>query len=179
MTCVIGLVHKGRVYLGADSSSVQGWTRRVTMLRKIFRLGPFLVGYTTSFRMGQLLEHELRVPDPKPGQSDLGYMVANFAESARALLKDRGFSKVEANAETGGQFLVAYRGHLYSIQSDFQVGEMAGGLDAIGTGAEPALGAMAALRSRPPASRIRRSLEIAAEFNMGVCPPFYVRSAGS
>ena len=59
MTCIIGLVADGRVYLGGDSAAVHGWTRRRTRLRKVFRKGPFLVGYTTSFRMGQLLEHQL------------------------------------------------------------------------------------------------------------------------
>jgi ATP-dependent protease HslVU (ClpYQ) peptidase subunit len=176
MTCVIGLVHGSRVYIGVDSSSVQGWTRRTSNLRKVFRKGPWLIGYTTSFRMGQLLEHQLHVPEQQPTQTDEGYLVTTFVEHVRALLKDKGFSKIESNAETGGQFLVGYHGRLYSIQTDFQVGEMSDGLDAIGSGAEFALGAMAAMTRLPPLKRITRALEIAAHFNMGVCPPFLVRS---
>jgi len=176
MTCVVGLVQKGRVYIGVDSSSVQGWTRRASNVSKVFRRGPFLVGYTTSFRMGQLLEHHLVVPKQLPRQGDMTYMVTEFIESARKLLKEKGFAKVEANNEKGGQFLVGYRGHLYSIESDFQVGELADGYDSIGSGSEFALGAMAALQGRPPTRRIRRALEIAAHFNMGVCPPFIVKS---
>lgn len=178
MTCVVGLVHNEKVFIGVDSAAVSGWTRRVTELRKVFRVGPFLIGYTTSFRMGQLLEHQLVVPPQTSQQSDMSYMVNTFIESARKLFKDRGFTQVEQNKEKGGQYLVGYKGHLYSIESDFQVGEMTDAYDAVGSGSDYALGAMAALARVPPTKRIRRSLEIAAHFNMGVCPPYHIRSIG-
>lgn len=179
MTCVIGLIEKGRVYIGADSAAVAGWTRRKTLLRKVFRRGPFLIGYTTSFRMGQLLEHQLQVVKQEENETDMAYMVNRFIEATRSLLKERGFAKVESNNESGGQFLVGYKGRLYSVESDFQVGEMAEGFDAVGSGSDYALGAMSALAKLPPKRRILRSLEIASEFNMGVCAPFVVRSIRS
>jgi ATP-dependent protease HslVU (ClpYQ) peptidase subunit len=176
MTCIVGLVEKGRVYIGVDSAAVSGWTRRQTLLCKVFRRGPFLIAYTTSFRMGQLLEHQLVLPKQDGYEDDMSFMVNRFIEATRTLLKEKGFAKIEANNESGGQFLVGYKGRLYSIESDFQVGEMSEGYDALGSGASFALGAMAALERMPPARRIRRSLEIAAHFNMGVCAPFHVRS---
>lgn len=175
MTCVVGLVRSGKVYIGVDSAAVSGWTRRPSLVKKVFRRGPFLIGYTTSFRMGQLLEHHLEVPPQRDGQSDMSYMVKDLIEHARLLLKEKGFSKVEANTETGGQFLVGYRSNLYSIDSDFQVGQVADGFDAIGSGSDFALGAMRALGTTPPTRRLRRALEVAAHFNMGVCPPFYIK----
>ena len=90
MTCIVGLVQKGTVYIGADSASVSGWTSRVTRLPKVFRRGPFLIGYTTSFRMGQLLEHALAVPPQGDESDDMRFMVTTFVESVRALLKERG-----------------------------------------------------------------------------------------
>jgi len=177
MTCIVGLVQKGTVYIGADSASVSGWTSRITRLPKVFRRGPFLIGYTTSFRMGQLLEHSLKVPAQTETElDDMRFMVTVFAEQVRALLKERGVAKVEANAETGGQFLVGYRKRLYSVQSDFQVNEMADGFDAVGSGAEYALGALAALKTLKPAARCKRALEISAHFNMGVSAPFFVKT---
>ncbi|MBI4951242.1 MAG: hypothetical protein HY908_04360 [Myxococcales bacterium] len=176
MTCVVGLVERGTVYVGVDSAAVSGWRRRETRVGKVFRRGPFLIGYTTSFRMGQLLEHQLTVAPQAPEQSDMAFMVNHFIEATRLLLKERGFAKIESNSEQGGQFLVGYRGHLYSVDSDFQVGEMADGYDAVGSGAEFALGALAALGRGPAPRRIRRALEIAARFSMGVSAPFVVRS---
>lgn len=176
MTCVVGLVDKGTVYIGVDSAAVQGWTRRRSLVTKVFQRGPFLIGYTTSFRMGQLLQHHLDVPPQEPGTDDVAYLVTHFIEKARALFKEKGFTKVEANTEKGGQFLVGYQGRLYSVESDFQVGESEEGYDAIGSGADFALGAMAALPRAKPRERITKALEIAAHFNMGVCGPFSIAS---
>ena len=178
MTCIVGLVDKGSVYIGADSASVLGWTSRVTRLPKVFQRGPFLIGYTSSFRMGQLLQHSLVVPaqgTSRLERDDMRFMVTVFAESVRTLLKERGVAKIEANAESGGQFLVGYKSRLYSVMSDFQVNEMADGYDAVGAGAEYALGALRALRGTAPAQRVRKALEVSAHFNMAVCAPFFVR----
>ena len=176
MTCVVGLVQKGTVYIGVDAAAVSGWTRRETRLPKVFRRGPFLIGYTTSFRMGQLLEHHLVVPQQNGEESEMEFMVKRFVEAVRPLLKEKGFTKIESNTEHGGQFLVGYRGHLYTVDSDFQVGEMADRFDAIGSGAEFALGALKALERLPPVARVKHALRIACHFNMGVCAPFVVRS---
>lgn len=176
MTCIVGLVHRGSVYIGGDSASVQGWTSRVTRLPKVFRRGPFLIGYTTSFRMGQLLQFGLEARPQRDDEDDMEFMVTEVAERVRQLLKERGVAKVEANAESGGQFLIGYRGRLFSVQQDFQVNEMADGYDAVGSGAEYALGAIRALDRSPPQSRLKRALEISAHFNMGVSGPFFVRS---
>ena len=175
MTCVIGLRHGGRVYIGADSAAVQGWSVRPSNVPKLFRNGPFLIAYTTSFRMGQLLHYELEVPK-QAGEDDRKFMVTKFAECTRKLLKERGFSKVDSNSEKGGQFLVGYNGALYTIHTDFQVAEVAEGLDSVGSGSDYALGAMVALEKLPPVRRIKKALQIAAHFNMGVCPPFHVKS---
>ncbi|MEM1031860.1 MAG: hypothetical protein AAGN82_16035 [Myxococcota bacterium] len=176
MTCVVGLVAGGRVYVGVDSAAVAGWTRRVTEVKKVFRRGPFLIGYTTSFRMGQLLEHQLEVPKQPAGASDISFMVTTFVDAVRTLFKEKGFAKVESNSESGGQFIVGYRGGLYTIESDFQVQLQADRFDAIGSGSAHALGAMDVLRDLAPTPRIKRALAAAAHFNMGVCPPFFVRS---
>ena len=176
MTCIVGLVHRGTVYIGGDSASVQGWTSRITRLPKVFRRGPFLIGYTTSFRMGQLLQFGLEPRVQAAGEDDMRFMVTEVAERVRLLLKERGVAKVESNAETGGQFLVGYRSRLYSVMSDFQVNEMADGYDAVGSGAEYALGALRAMTGASPQARVRRALDVSAHFSMAVCPPFFVRS---
>ncbi len=177
MTCIIGLTEGETVYVGADSASVDSGNliTRPTKVRKVFKRGPFLIGYTTSFRMGQLLEHWLEVPEQDSHQSSQAYMVKEFAESIRTLFKEKGFAKIQNNTERGGSFLVGYKGSLYTINSDFQVAEMADGFDSVGCGSKFALGAMSALSGLRASQRIKKSLEIAAYFSAGVCPPFYIR----
>jgi len=177
MTCIIGLVSKGKVYMGGDSAGAAGWTVRAVRSPKVFKVGPFIIGYTTSFRMGEILQYHLNV-QPQDGESDHEYMVRQFAEAVRATLKDHGFAKVENNVEEGGTFLVGYHGHLYSVDDDFQMTEHSDGYDACGCGQEFALGAMMALEGLElkPKERIRRALKIAAHFSGGVLPPFHILS---
>lgn len=41
MTCIIGLVHEKKVYMGADSAADAGSQIRATALPKVFGLGVF------------------------------------------------------------------------------------------------------------------------------------------
>lgn len=174
MTCVIGLEQGGDVYIGADSAAASGWEVRASRMPKVFRRGPFLIGYTSSFRMGQLLQYHLTVA-PQDGEDDGAYMVCTFIEAVRECLKSHGYTKVENNQEEAGQFLVGYNGRLYFVDEDLQVNRFIDDFDAVGCGREYALGAMKALpETLGPEERIERSLEIAAHFSGGVCEPFKV-----
>lgn len=178
MTCIVGLVSSGRVYMGGDSAGASGWLVRPLRNPKVFEVGPFIIGGTDSLRMRDVLRYHLEV-QPQDGESDHEYMVCQFAEAARATLKEHGFAKVENNVEEGGTFLVDYRGHLYWADSDFQITEHIDGYDACGCGQEFALGAMMALEGLPPKKRIKRALEIAAHFSGGVMNPFVVVKQGT
>ncbi len=174
MTCVIGLVHRKRIYMGADSAASGNRFIRTTNLPKVFRNGPCLIGYCGSFRMGQVLQHCLEVPKQPPGEAAETYMVTRFIDAVRVAFKTKGVSAIEQNKEKGGHFMVGYRGHLYSINSDFHVGDMLDGFDCIGSGAPVALGAMKALEDQPPRERIQRALEITSYFISDVAPPFHI-----
>ncbi|WP_245320978.1 hypothetical protein [Bradyrhizobium sp. NAS96.2] len=53
MTCIVGLVDKGQVFIGGDSAGVNA--ERLALVvrndRKVFRNGDFVMGFTSSFRM--------------------------------------------------------------------------------------------------------------------------------
>ncbi|OFW63650.1 MAG: hypothetical protein A2Y74_04410, partial [Actinobacteria bacterium RBG_13_63_9] len=117
MTCVVGLVDKGSVCIGADSAGVQGWALTVRADEKVFRRGPFLMGFTTSFRMGQLLRYRLDVPD-QAGPDVPEFMATVFIDAVRECLKAGGWATVKDGNETGGGFLVGYRGRLFTIGND-------------------------------------------------------------
>ena len=178
MTCIVGIVEGDEVYIGADSAAVSGYEVRETRVPKVFVNYPFIIGYTSSFRMGQILQYHLR-PTPQGPESEMQYMVCTFVEAVRRCLKEHGFSKVENNVEVGGFFLVAYGGALYGIQNDFHVSLYADGVMAIGCGREYALGALRALDILFPRDRLIRALEIAAHYSGDVMGPFLVLKGAS
>ena len=177
MTCIVGIASHGIVYMGADSAGSDGWAEQVVATPKLFKRGPFLIGYTTSFRMGQLLQHWLDVPERTPGQAPVDYMVRIFVEEARRVFRERGFAKIEHNQEEGGEFLVGYGGRLFHIGTDFHVLEFGQGFMACGKGYLVALGALHALQRQQvgPRPAILAALHAASEISEAVRPPFHLQ----
>lgn len=177
MTCIVGLVKNGQVYMGGDSAGVSHYGITARKDTKVFRNGPFLMGFTSSFRMGQLLAYKLKVPVRKPEYEEiLPFMVTTFIDAVRACLKDGGFSRSISGEETGGTFLVGYGERLFRISDDFQVGESYDDYDAVGCGDNFAIGSLfTTLKSEmTPLARITMALEAAAHHSSGVCAPFVI-----
>jgi hypothetical protein len=59
VTCIVGFTDGNEVSIGGDSAGVGGWDLTVRADEKVFVLGEFVFGCTTSFRMGQLLRYKL------------------------------------------------------------------------------------------------------------------------
>lgn len=175
MTCIIGLVDDGNVYIGGDSAGVSGLSISIRADEKVFTNGPFVMGFTTSFRMGQLLRYKFNPPEQTVNQTDMEYLVTSFIDAVRKCFKDNGFGKEDA----GGTFLLGYKGKLYNINTDFQVGIPADGFDAVGSGDDLALGAMYVSDGLDPVKRITKALEAASYFNAGVAAPFRVVKLGN
>lgn len=178
MTCIVGLVEGSTVWMGGDSAGVAGLDISLRADSKVFRNGDFLIGFTSSFRMGQLLRFRLRPPARRPDQDLFHYMVCDFVESVRVCLKEGGFAHRSNDVETGGFFLVATEGRLFSIQDDYQVSEFSRGFHAIGCGAHYALGSLYTTRDLPAEQRVRRALETAEHFSGGVRAPFTIEQVG-
>lgn len=176
MTCIVGLVDGDRVWMGGDSAGVSGLDITVRADTKVFRNGDMLIGFTNSFRMGQLLAYKLAPPQHERDQDVFRYMVVDFVDAVRACLKDGGYAQRSNDVESGGTFLVAYEGRLFSVQSDYQVGEAVRGYHAIGCGADYALGSLASTVGLPAEERVRKALECAELFSGGVRSPFNIQS---
>ncbi|MGW6292457.1 hypothetical protein [Streptomyces sp. NPDC055058] len=173
MTAIVGIVHDGTVYLGGDSAGVAGYALTVRADHKVFRTGPYVLGFTSSFRMGQLLRYAFAPPAPDGG--DLArFMATTFVDAVRDTLKAGGWLRKDSEQEEGGTFLVGVRGRLFRVAGDFQVGEAADGYDAVGCGDELALGALFATArlGLAPRDRLRCALSAAERFSAGVRRPF-------
>jgi ATP-dependent protease HslVU (ClpYQ) peptidase subunit len=179
MTCIIGYAKDGRVYMGGDSAGVAGLDVTIRKDTKVFKVQKrFLIGYTSSFRMGQILRFKLKVTKQSKGQEDYGYMCTTFIDAVRKVLKDEGYTRISSNEESVGTFLVGYNGRLYGVASDLQVAEGLDTYDTCGCGGKYASGAMEILTTQrldeDPKEKIRKALEVAVKFSGGVRPPFNI-----
>ncbi|MFB9992038.1 hypothetical protein ACFFLM_08705 [Deinococcus oregonensis] len=176
MTLIVGLVHNGNTYLASDSCASDGHTYNLTAHPKLFSNSSLSIGYTSSFRMAQLLEHSFIPPKRANKTPPLTYLVRDVVPSLRKLFKDGGYGTVSNNSETGGQFLVALDNQIFTVQSDFSVSVWRQPFAAVGSGEEPALGALWATAGLklPPEERLLLALEATESIVTTVRAPFFV-----
>lgn len=169
----------GDVYMAADSAGTSGWSQQCRVDKKIKRVGNMLIGFTSSYRMGQLLHYKLTPPEhPKDMHVDV-YIRTLFVDTVRELFVNNGYAYIDNNREEGGIFLVAYQGHIFRIDSDYQVGEHVEGFDAVGSGEDLAIGALYATGIKPAKAcpkrvcghsmreRVELAVQCAIKFNAG------------
>jgi ATP-dependent protease HslVU (ClpYQ) peptidase subunit len=178
MTCISAVAKDGMVCMGSDSAGVAGLFLTVRKDPKIYRVGEFLFGFTTSFRMGQLLGYKFVPPHHHSEWSAERYMTTEFIDSLRDTLKSGGYARADNGVESAGVFLVGYRGRIFKVEADYQVGESEEEFDAVGCGAELALGALYATRPWSPHDRVRMALAAAEAFSAGVRRPFRIETIG-
>lgn len=170
MTCVVSFIDdNNKIWMGADSASASttGETNEC-LFPKVFKKKGFLIGYTTSWRMGQLLTYSVNFPTIKPGQDLLEYMVTKFVLKVKKVFKDNDYQE-------GGFFLVGVRKRVFLIQNDWSVLEYSVPFKSVGCGSSIAKGAMFATSGvKDPEKRIIKALEAASYFSTGVRPPFKV-----
>ena len=180
MTCIIGLVHEGVTYIGGDSLGSNTWSKTVRKDKKIFKLKDTdnaILGFTTSYRMGQLLMYSGGLIDKRDEPNiDHEYLVTKFIPNVINLFENQGYGKNNSGEKTGGTFLLGYKDKLFSIQSDYQVAESSLNYDACGCGEEFALGSLHSTDKGDltPIERIHKALQAASVFSTGVSAPYYI-----
>jgi ATP-dependent protease HslVU (ClpYQ) peptidase subunit len=172
MTCIVGIVDKENdcVIMGADSLASSDVHKEVRKDTKIFRNGEFTIGCTSSYRMIQLLQYSF-VPPPVNTTDIHRYMCTDFVNAVRSCFTEGGFLKKEdTGKESGGTFLVAYKNRLFSIEDEFEVGEIHDNYNAVGSGFAFALGSLHATdgMSIYPHIRVRMALNAAAHHSPSV-----------
>lgn len=184
MTCIVGLIDKiGNIWIGGDSAGVDGGHDLALRAdKKVFtRINESGItwgfGFTTSFRMGQLIHYSLRLPkiDEQDRPDLYKFLVTEFIPALKQCLKEGGFQANQQGRESGGTFLLALLGELFIIHDDYQIAKPAHPFAAVGSGAMVALGALGATKNWKNADlRIKEALAWAETFNAGVRRPFHV-----
>lgn len=179
MTCIVGLIQNGVVIIGGDSAGKTPSAVIVMDSPKVFAREGYIFGYTSSFRMGDILEMRIAAPtEREPTVSLRRHLITTWIDDElRRVFKMLGYSKKDNNVETGGSFLVGHLGELCEINPNFQVGSPGKGYCAVGSGSPFALGALYAMSKDTRLSgktRIIRSLEAAAHHSPSVRRPFTI-----
>ena len=178
MTAIAGFTNGTTVWIGGDAAGSNGHDIECRSDPKVFKNGEMVMGFTTSFRMGQILQYQLTPPTPYEGENGMTYMVKRFIPAVKQALRHHGFETCSEGRDRGGTFLVGYRGVLYEIQSDYQVARCLEPYHACGSGHALIRGAFYALdgRKMTPEARITVALEAAEKFSAGVRAPFTIIS---
>ena len=176
MTLIVGYVDEfGNGHMASDSNGVDVTyhSKQERASSKIFKNGPFLIGYTSSFRMGQILEYCFEPPVVSDKTiSNLAYMVKHFIPEVIRIFKEHNY--MLDSEKSGGEFLVYYNGSLFSIFSDFQVAEGINMFNACGSGCFQAVTAFDMLNKMDAfdSSNIKKHLtdviEVVSETNITV-----------
>lgn len=158
MTCLAAIIHNGKTYIGGDSAASVDDKIEIRLNRKVFRNGAYVIGFTGSFRVGQLLQYtEL----PKPITNLLAHIINAVVPVIQKL----------AGKETD-ELLIGAAGRLFKVSSDYSVAEYPH-YAAAGTGELVALGRLHGSLGAPE-QRVVAALEAAAEHCSGVRAPFVV-----
>ena len=180
MTCIVGLVENGVVYIGGDSLGSNGYSKTVRKDKKVFKLkdtNNAILGYTSSFRMGQLLMYATGLIDKRDEPNiDHEYLVTKFIPNVSRLFENGGYERSSSGEKKGGIFLLGYKDKLYKIESDYQVGESFDNYASCGSGQDFALGSLHSTEGLglSPEERIRLALQAATKFSVGVGAPYYI-----
>jgi ATP-dependent protease HslVU (ClpYQ) peptidase subunit len=170
MTCIVGLKHHGKVYIGGDSLGVAGYAKVVRADEKVFVRDDMIFGFTSSFRMGQILRYSFTIPRRiHEDTDDMKYLVDKFIPAMMKCFDEGGYLSKHQNASYGGTFLLGYKNRLFKIDNDFQVGESTEDYDACGCGEAYALGSLFSTTCLDdPEERIKTAINAASTYSAGV-----------
>jgi ATP-dependent protease HslVU (ClpYQ) peptidase subunit len=179
MTCIVGIEQDDKVYLGGDSIAIEELVACSLTDPKVFINENVGFGFAGSFRAGQTIKYAFKPPVQPQSKSDIEYLVVDFVDELRSVLKGKGILKKDNDVEeVDMQCLIAYRGKLYWMDDDMQIGRSDDGYTAIGRGSEFALGALYVVQMHEPGlspeEKLVRALSAAERHCVGVRSPFTV-----
>ena len=185
MTCIVALIHENKVFMGGDAAASDDKSGLIFQRTdpKVFKVGQYGIGFVDSFRMGQILQYNWTPPKytPTAGYRNLDKFIrTKFVDSVKEAFKEHGYGNFGSGTEDGdegGIFLITVQGagRIFSMDSDFHIGEADVQFMAEGAGQELALGSLFSTSAvKTPRKRVRMALEAASKFNMSVRPPFTI-----
>lgn len=177
MTCVAAIEEDGKVWICGDSAGVAGWSIQTRADKKVFKVKEYVFGFTSSFRMGQILNHVFEPPKYEGGNKER-FLVRDFMPELQKVFSEQGYQRVSNEEKSAGTFLVGFDGELFKVEDDYQISKSMHPYQAVGCGQDIALGSLHTTRNwdLSPKERLNAALSAAEKFSAGVCSPFNIVS---
>ena len=138
---------------------------------KVFMVDDYIIGFSNSFRMGQIIQHDFT--PPKPTKRNLERtMSVDFVDRLLECLSRNNFV-IDKDSDNVSDLVIGVNGRLFVMDTDFSIGEYYDKYFAIGSGSQFALGSLYSTKAiKDPKARLEKALQAAAEYTMSVSPPF-------
>lgn len=146
MTTIIGIEHKDRCFIVADSQTTDAEGRIYSHpeVKKISENGMFLIAGSGETLPCDIAQHIWEPPTPtKQDREDLyHFMIVKAMPSLRKCMTENGYNFDEDTKETRFQFIMAVGGEIFDVDQELSISKSADGVYAAGSGAAYALGAI-------------------------------------
>lgn len=177
MTCIVGLAHDGKVWMGADRCISWGEQGLVFPANqsKIFAAGGVLMGGSGSSSISSLQSWEDKFPARRDFIDPRHYLVRGLVPALVSIASESGELKTEnGQIELPWHLLVGIEGRLFEIDNAGDVVEPGGCFWAVGSGRSVALGALHTISGAElsPQDKLLTALRATSDLCGGVSPPF-------
>jgi len=187
MTCIVGLVESGIVYMGGDSAACDDSSLNIIRGSKVFKKEEFLFGISGNPRMSDILRYNFKIPNKDDNQDILEYMHQHFIPELKESLTENGILiKQDEVVSSDSWVMIGYKGRLFILQSHFHLSESLLNYNAVGSGMDAALGCLYGLEDlmnsewivkMGPEEKLILALQASERFNCNVRRPFTILSA--
>jgi hypothetical protein len=179
MTCIVGVEHKGTVWLGGDSAATSSdGSQTLIADSKVFVNGSVAFGICGSPKVMDPLKFTKFTKQKK--KQDVREFVANslIPEIKQAFKKAGCIIEHQEHGELfEGAILFGTDGKLFRMECNFQIITDSHLFDSVGSGANIAIGSLhATVKDSNPKRRILTALKASSIANSGVRPPFKIVS---
>ena len=171
MTCIVGVAHKGKVYMAGDRGASTDETILASQDPKIARRGSFVIGYAGNYGLGQLMLHGLKMPVlPRRKSSLLPFMRTTFHDSFLRLIEKTKYKMELAHEDTQSGFLIGVRDELFEYEPiDGQMAQFEE--TTLGAGGQIALGVLYATQGMNPEDRVKLAVGAACFYSTSCREP--------
>ena len=180
MTCILGMEYLGKVHIVCDSCASNLYNYSIISFPKLFKKNDLLIGYTGTFRYGQIIQYKTSFPDKQKIQTDFEYLSTTVVDTIRNALKNNGSVQTKDNIEESlCDCVIGYNGSIYVFQSDFSIIQYKNSIASVGCGSISAKSALMGLQlnrgleKTDPKTLLEEALSIVTNFDCHVKEPFY------